>query len=316
MEMKAPKSMSLPTGATAITLEAGDLEAIFLPSHGMLGASLRHLGEEILGRVEDLDEAAQKGSTGGIPFLHPWANRLAGYSYHAAGNEVTLDPTSPLLHADENGLPIHGVPWPLLSWEVIETQQSLVKARLEWSRQDLLSVFPFPHRLELTASLAPNALTLETRLVADGDSPVPVSFGFHPYLRLPGLARAKWRLRTPSMRRLALDGKHIPAGSEEPFGALDTPLGDLDLDDGFALSGERQTFSIAGAGRLIAAEWLEGYRCAQIYAPRDKDYAALEPMTAPTNALVSGRGLRLVDPRAAFRAAFRIRVEMLPDSRN
>jgi aldose 1-epimerase len=277
----------------------------------MLGASLRHKGEEILGRVEDLETAALKRSTAGIPFLHPWANRLAGFHYRAAGRDVTLDPSSPLLHFDASGLPIHGVPWPLLSWEVIEARESRLAARLEWSREDLLSVFPFRHRLEMIVSLAPDALTIETMLFADGDGPVPVSFGFHPYLRLPGLSRANWRLREPLMRRLALDNKHIPTGEEEPFGGLDIMLGDLDLDDGFALSGENQTFSIAGAGRLIAAEWLEGYRYAQIYAPRGKDYAALEPMTAPTNALVSGNGLRLIEPGNAFRAVFRIRVEQL-----
>jgi aldose 1-epimerase len=311
MEMKAPKSMSLPNGATPVTLEAGSLEATFLPSHGMLCASLRHQGEEILGRTEDLKSAALKGSAAGIPLLHPWANRLAGYGYQAAGKHVTLDPSSPLLHFDENGLPIHGVPWPLLSWEVIEARQNRVRARLEWFRQDLLSVFPFQHQLQLTASLEPSALTMETMLVAGRESAVPVSFGFHPYLRLPGLSRADWRLRTPPMQKLVLDGKRIPAGGEEPFGGLDTPLGDLDLDDGFVLADENQTLSVGGAGRLIAAEWLEGYRYAQIYAPRDKDYAAFEPMTAPTNALVSGHGLRLVEPGSSFSAAFRIRIETL-----
>jgi aldose 1-epimerase len=307
--MKTLESTPLPKDATAVNLEAASLEAIFLPSHGMLGASLRHQGDEILGRVEDLEAAALKGSAAGIPFLHPWANRLAGYSYHAAGKQVTLDPSSPLLHFDENGLPIHGVPWPLLSWDVIEVRQNKVRARLEWSRRDLLSVFPFPHWLELSATLAPNALTLKTTLVAHGDSAVPVSFGFHPYLRLPGLSRVNWRLRIPPMRRLLLDSKRIPAGQEEPFSGLDTALGDLDLDDGLALPDENQTLSIAGAGRLITAEWLEGYRYAQIYAPRGQDYAALEPMTARTNALVSGHGLRLVEPGEAFRAAFRIQIE-------
>jgi galactose mutarotase-like enzyme len=293
----------------AVTLEAGSLAAAFLPSHGMLGASLRHRGEEILGRVEDLESAALKRSTAGIPFLHPWANRLASCRYHAAGREVTLNPSSPLLHFDENELPIHGVPWPLLFWDVIETRQNRLTAQLEWSRTDLLSLFPFQHRLQMTASLAHDALTLETILAADGDSPVPVSFGFHPYLRLPGVPRANWRLRAPAMQRLALDGKRIPVGKDEPFSGFDAALGDLDLDDGFILPSENQTLSIAGPGRLITAEWIEGFRYAQIYAPQGKDYAALEPMTAPTNALASGHGLRLVEPGSEFRAAFRIRIE-------
>ena len=99
---------------SAVTLVAGDLEAVFLPRYGMLGASLRHRHIEILRRVQDLEVAAAKGSTAGIPLLHPWANRLAGPRYRTAGREVVLDPSSPLLHFDEHGLPMHGVRWSLL----------------------------------------------------------------------------------------------------------------------------------------------------------------------------------------------------------
>ncbi len=296
---------------SARALVAGDLEAVFLPGHGMLGASLCHRGAEILRRVEDLDVAAAKGSTAGIPLLHPWANRLAGPRYRAAGREVTLDPASPLLHLDDNGLPMHGVAWSRLAWELAEARRDRLAARLEWTRGDLLAVFPFRHRVELAATLRPDGLTLETTLVADPDGPVPVSFGFHPYLGLPELPRAEWRLTLPAMRRLVLDRRGIPTGEEEPFGGLDARLDGLDLDDGFAVLEERTSLSAAGAGRRITVEFLAGYRYAQVFAPKDKDYIALEPMTAPTNALTSGRGLRLVEPGGQFRAAFRIRVEPL-----
>jgi len=295
--------------AAAVTLAAEDLEALFLPSYGMLGASLRHKGEEILGRVEDLESAALKGSAAGIPLLHPWANRLAGYSYRAAGQDVNLDPGSPVLHFDENGLPIHGVPWPLLQWDVIEAEQDRVTARLEWSRQDLLAVFPFRHWLELTASLASDALTLETTLAAHGDGPVPVSFGFHPYLSLPGVSRADWLLHLPPMERVVLDWKGIPIGEETPFAGLDAKVGELDLDDGFALFDEQTIISLACARRRISIEWVAGFNYAQIYAPKNKEYVAIEPMTAPTNALKSGNGLQLVEAGGTFRAAFRIRTE-------
>ncbi len=41
--------------------------------------------------------------------------------YKKAGPEVVLDAASPLLHFDANGLPIHGVPWSHLAWDVIES---------------------------------------------------------------------------------------------------------------------------------------------------------------------------------------------------
>jgi len=49
-----------------------------------------------------------------------------------------------------------------------------------------------------------------------------------------------------------------------------------------------------------------------VYAPRGGDYLAFEPMTAPANALVSGRGLRLLAPGEQHRATFRIGVAPLP----
>jgi aldose 1-epimerase len=295
--------------SAARTLRAGDLEAVFLPDHGMLGASLSDKGVEILRRVEDLEAAAARGSSAGIPLLHPWANRLAEPRYRVLGQEVVLDKSSPLLHFDEHGLPMHGVPWPLLRWAVTEARQDFMAAQLDWSTSDLLVLFPFRHRLELAVTLSSDSLTLETTVVASSEGPVPVSFGFHPYFGFSELSRANWHLQLPAMRRLLLDGRGIPTGDEEPFAGFNAKLGENNFDDGFALTDKQTIFSIAGATRKVSVQLLAGYRYAQVFAPKDKDYIALEPMTAPTSALTSGRGLRLVPPRERFRAAFRIRVD-------
>jgi galactose mutarotase-like enzyme len=97
------------------------------------------------------------------------------------------------------------------------------------------------------------------------------------------------------------------AGGESS--GLDRQLGELDFDDGFALMAEQASFSVAGAARRITVEFLAGYLYAQVYAPKDKDYIAVEPMTAPTSAHTSGRGLRLVKPGGQFRAVLRIRID-------
>jgi len=275
----------------------------------MLGASLRHRGVELLRRVDDLESAAAKGSTAGIPILHPWANRLGGRSYRAAGTEVVLDPSSPFLHLDERGLPMHGVPWSRLAWKPTAADRTRLVAALDWRREELLAIFPFPHRLELAVTLDPTGLTMETALSAGPEGSVPVSFGFHPYLGLSGLQRADWRLTLPAMRRLALDEQGIPTGKESFFEGFDAALDEASFDDGFALPEERASMSLEGAGRRITVELLAGYRYVQVFAPADKDYIALEPMTAPTNALRSGRGLRLVEPGGTLRATFRIRID-------
>jgi aldose 1-epimerase len=298
--------------SSAHRMVEGDLDAVFLPGRGMICASLRHRGAELLRGVEDLESVVAKGSPAGIPLLHPWANRLADHHYRAAGREVTLDPSSPLLRSDEHGLPIHGVPWSLLAWELTDARQDSVAARLEWQRSDLLETFPFRHRLEMVATLRTEGLTVETTLIADHDDAVPVSFGFHPYFGIPGLSRPYWRLGLPVMRRLVLDRRGIPTGEEESFEGFDAELGAVEFDDGFALPEGARSFTLAGAGRRISVELLEGYGYAQVFAPKGKEYVALEPMTAPTNALTTGAGLQLVKPGSRVRTEFRVRVETLP----
>ncbi|MEO6137247.1 MAG: aldose 1-epimerase, partial [Luteimonas sp.] len=190
-------------------LAAGEYDAVFLPAQGMLGASLRFRGIEVLRHVDDLELAAVKGSTAGIPLLYPWANRLDGFHYSAAGKTVELDPASRLMHFDGNGLPIHGVPWARLAWNVTRATCAMLVAQLDWDTPERLAIFPFRHRVVMQVTLDDTGLTIETTVIAGSESPVPISFGFHPYIGLP-LPREQWQLTMPSMRRLVLDPHQIP----------------------------------------------------------------------------------------------------------
>ncbi len=274
----------------------------------MLCASLRYQDVELLRRLEDLEAAAKKGSTVGVPLLYPWANRLERLGYTVAGQTVELARSSPNLHFDEHGQPMHGVPWAFLEWDVVEASHVALRSRLQWNRLDLLAIYPFPHQVEMRASILNDSLTIETSITSLG-GPVPVSFGFHPYFGIPKLQRAEWRLQLPRMQRLSLTAKGIPDGGEEIFPAYDRELGESDFNDGFALLEKNPCFLLSGAGIGITVEFVEGYRFAQVFAPREKEFIAIEPMTAPTNALISGKGLSLIEPGGKFRAIFRVQVE-------
>jgi galactose mutarotase-like enzyme len=294
--------------ADVVTLRAGTLEARFVPGVGMVGASLRHHGRELLGRRDGLDAYASRGSTFGIPLLHPWANRLGGFTYRAAGRDVVLRAGQPGLRTEEHGLPIHGVLAASPRWEVAERDERRLSARLDYDAPELLEVFPFVHRLSIDVTLTGDALTVTTTLTATGEHEVPVSFGWHPYLQLPGVAREDVVMRTPAMSHLSLDGLGLPTGAEAPVPARDQPLGDAAVDDLFGDLPEPLAVSLTGGPRQVTVRFVEGYTHLQLFAPPGRPFIAVEPMTAPTDALRSGRGLRLVPPGAPFRATFMIEI--------
>ncbi|MFC0679085.1 aldose 1-epimerase [Lysobacter korlensis] len=297
----------------AHTMSAGDFAATFLPERGMLGVSLTHRGEEILRLVDEFEAATTTGKSIGIPLNHPWANRLSGSEYRAAGRKVDLDPESPLLQRDWNDIIIHGVPWARLTWQQLDASETSLASRLDWNRPELLEVFPYEHQVEITASLDGQGLTVTTAVIASGKDSVPVSFGFHPYIAVPGLSRRDWHLVLPQMQVIVLDERLLPVGDRKPFAGHDGPLGDLEFDHGFAFESEPATMSIAGNGRRVSVDFLRGFPYAQIYAPSSHDHISLEPMTAPANALISGEGLRVLAPGERFEAVFRIRVDDMPE---
>jgi len=296
------------------TMAAGDFIAVFRPEQGMLCTSLKHRGEEILRRLDEIDDALATGMSIGIPLNYPWANRLRGTHYEFDGKQVELDAASPWLMTDWNGIVIHGVPWPKLRWEVQEASDRRLRSRLRWNRPELLAVFPFEHDVEMIASLDGLGLTIETVVIASGGVRVPVSFGFHPYIGLPGLPRTQWRLTLPAMQGIVLDETLLPVGERTQLPPYDERLADLDFDHGFAFIGEGATMSITGNGRRISVDFLENFPFAQIYAPSGHDYISLEPMAAPADALRSHEHLPAIAPGERFAATWRLRVEATENS--
>ena len=308
-------SQEMIEGLPVQVLEASGsaLRAAFAPGAGMIGASLRHRGEEVLGQRGGLAKYAETGSSMGIPLLHPWANRLAGAGYEAAGRKVALDPERMPVRLDPSGLPIHGLAAASSHWEVTEAAADAtgarLSARLDWAAHDeLMAGFPFAHELTVEARLAGATLAIETGLHASGGEAVPVAFGWHPYLTLPGVQRADYDVTLSVRRRARVDPHGIPTG--EDFPASDPPgrLGERTYDDLFVELCHPPEFLARGGGRCLEVRFESGYPYAQVYAPEGEDFVCFEPMTAPTNALVSGDGLRVVPPGGRYVARFSITV--------
>jgi aldose 1-epimerase len=304
-------------GFEALSLSSGDgeLEAAFVPEAGMVGCSLRHRGEELLGQRGGLARYVAERSTMGIPLLYPWANRVASRRFRVAGREVNLDLASTPPSLDPNGLPIHGLLAAAEGWQVerhvAHGDGGLLAARFAFGAQpDLLAAFPFPHEVAIEATLEGMTLTIATTVEASGDTEVPISFGYHPYFRLPGVQRADWEIDVPVRERLVLDAEELPTGKRGPAGVDGGRLGSRTFDDEFVAPEDSSPLVLAGGARRVQVALLSGYLYTQVYAPADDDVIAFEPMTAPTDALiVGGAELPLVAPGENYRAVFAITVE-------
>src|SRR5262245_40824413 len=169
--------------ARTLVSPSGGLEATFVVGAGMAGCSLSHDGAELLDPRACVTKYARTGSTMGIPLLHPWANRLDGLAYTAAGRSVSLDPTSGLLQLDEGALPSHGLLLGRSRFDVVREEATGYHARLDARAAfspdaALLAAFPFPHELELSCILTDEALVVDTTLTPPGSQAVPMAFGF------------------------------------------------------------------------------------------------------------------------------------------
>jgi galactose mutarotase-like enzyme len=305
-------------GLAALTLmssAAGGLEVAFVPGSGMVGCSLRHRGEELLGQRGGLGAYVAERKTMGIPLLYPWANRLAAWRFPVAGREVAIDPVATPLRRDASGLPMHGLLGAVGGWQVQRHEPTedgaVLAARFDFAAHDaLLAAFPFPHELLLEATLDGPTLTVATTVVAQ-DTAVPIAFGFHPYLQLPGVERDAWQIEIPVQEQLRLDAAMLPTGDRDAVRVAPGRLGARTFDDAYLAPPEGAPFVLEGGGRRIELAFEAGYPYAQVFAPPEDALIAFEPMTAPANALVTGGPeLTLLAPGERYRAVFSITVSI------
>jgi galactose mutarotase-like enzyme len=193
--------------------------------------------------------------------------------------------------------------------EVVRGNTAQVRASIDVDAR----AFPFPHRLEVSATAHETKLVIDTKLIATGRRRVPIAFGWHPYLRLPGSRRSHWTLRLPPRWHLELDERGIPTGASAREASEAAPIGRRTFDDLYALGRDHRLAFENEDGAAIELHCGTGYDYAQVWVPAGRPFAALEPMTVPTNALehdatpVVVPGERFV---ARFALAFRARARV------
>jgi len=302
--------MTIPLTGTQYEIEAGDYHATVTE----LGAGLRTLEHGGAPLVTSYDADQLPPHSAG-QLLAPWPNRVDGGRYSFDGAEHHLALSEPA-----RGNAIHGLtrwaPWTRVAHDSGEVTLRSVPHGQQG--------YPFAVQVDVTYRLhAESGLHVTVSAANKGGRPAPWGTGQHPYLTVATPAIDECELTLPATHWLPADDRGIPsgaprdvAGTEFDFRAA-RKLGDTRLDHAFTgLRREQDGLAWVrlSAGDVRTALWADAaYRWLQVFTgdPLEPEFRrtalAVEPMTCPPNAFVSGDDLVVLQPRETVSCRWGIR---------
>ena len=305
-------AMTIPLTGTQYEIEAGDYRATVTE----LGAGLRGLryGDTYLVTGFDADELPPHGAG---QLLTPWPNRVDGGRYSFDGEDHQLALSEPAL-----GNAIHGLtrwaPWTRAAHE----QDEVTLRALPHGQQG----YPFAVQTDVTYRVdAESGLHVTVTATNKGSRPAPWGTGAHPYLTTGTRTIDECELELPADRWLPVDDRLVPAGPAQDVSGTGfdlrtaRKLAGVKLDHAFTgLRRESDGLAwvrLAGGGLTTAMwvdaanAWLQVFTSDPLEEERRRAAVAVEPMTCPPNAFVSGEDLIVLQPKESVTVRWGIRAE-------
>ncbi|MDO5031129.1 aldose epimerase [Corynebacterium sp.] len=264
------------------------------------GAGLKSLTFRGDNLVETYEEDQTPPMYAGL-VLAPWPNRTADGHFTWKGQSYDLPVNEP-----ERGNAIHGLV-AQAHWQPVEVHGDSVRLTTPLRR-------PWPWAVNLDIEYRLDAHGLLIRLHADteraagadsaqapegeepGAEPSPFAFGLHTFLSARGAATDECELSIPVSEHHLLDSRNLPTGEVHPARISHQRISEVNWDDCFRGEGPLQVDYVHPAsGRGVRMEMGTGLDWVQLFTPDDYPgrgrALAVEPMSAPPNALVSGTDL-------------------------
>lgn len=295
---------ALPASGHNHTLTAGPARAVI----ASLAAALRSYEHGGVALTETWgDDDIPVGGSGIL--LAPWANRVAGGRWVLDGADQQLDITEP-----SKGNATHGL-LRNTGYHAADVGTSHVVLEAEIFPQH---GYPFHLLHRATYLLTEEQLTVTQELTNLAAAAAPFALGAHPYLKISDVPTEDLTLTVRADTVFRTDERSIPTGSEAVSGDLDLRdgrrIGDIEFDAAFTditpADGRYRHVLSAPDGRSVTLWAEEPFAFVHVYVstvyPGVEKAVAVEPMTAPADALNSGRGLRWLEPGASFSATWGI----------
>lgn len=304
--------MTIPLTGTQHEIEAGDYRATVTE----LGAGLRSLtfGKTALTTTYDADALPPHGAG---QLLTPWPNRINGGSYEFEGVSHQLALSEPA-----RGNAIHGLTR-FASWTRVAHEPNEVTLRCAPHGGQ---GYPFAVQVDATYRLdAASGLHVTLTATNKGSRPAPWGAGAHPYLTAGAAPIDEWELELPADKWQPVDSRLIPSGPAQDVTGTDydlrsaRKLAGLQLDhaftglrrdaDGLAWVRLRGSDLTTAMWMDAANTWLQAFTGDALEPEHRRVAVAVEPMTCPPDAFVSGQDLIVLQPKESVRVRWGIRAE-------
>ncbi|WP_104180137.1 aldose 1-epimerase family protein [Arthrobacter sp. B0490] len=297
-------SETRPASGTNYTLRAGPATVVV----ASLAAALRSYEYGGVALTETWGDADIPAGGGGI-LLAPWPNRVADGRWTLHGKEQRLDITEP-----SKGNAIHGL-LRNTGYRAVEVGESRVVLDAEIFPQH---GYPFHLVHRATYELTEEQLTVTQELSNLSADPAPFALGAHPYLKISDVPTEELTLTLLAEEVFEADDRSIPTGRAAVSGQHDLRngrrIGDIRFDSAFTglalVDGRHEHVLSAPDGRRVTLWADAAFAYAHVYIstiyPGVGKAVAIEPMTAPADALNSGEGLQWLTPGASFSARWGI----------
>ncbi|GAB2469329.1 aldose epimerase [Xylanimonas ulmi] len=272
--------------------------------------SLRRRGVPLVEEYEVTAGARPPHCSGSV--LFPWPNRVRDGLWVHRGHQLALELTEPKRSTANHGLVLDDV------FGVVRHGVGDVELVTDVRHRP---GYPFTLRLATRYTLSPAGLRVEHLIENLGDDTAPVAIGAHPYVRVGDVPTSSLSVRVDAEAALRVDGRLLPVGWDVLDGrpVLPSPLGGADVNACLRLrpahaQGARHHVA-APDGRQVVVwtdpdlAYVHVYVCPDL--PSDggpRRALAIEPMSAPPDALRSGEGLHRLEPGATWTVAWGISV--------
>jgi aldose 1-epimerase len=245
--------------------------------------------------------------------LVPWPNRVRDARWSHEGRVLQLDVTEPA-----RGNALHGL---------LQFTEHEVRERTDASVTLGAAVAPqqgWPFLLDswVRFELLPDGIDVTHGVVNNGEASAPYATGSHPFLRIGDVPVGELSFSVPAASYFAVDDRLNPTGE---LAVTDTTfdlrkprlVSDLKLDTAFGgLNTTDRVSAVLAArdGSTVTVLQDDDWEYLQVFTtdiypgPDGPSMAiAVEPMTAPPDALNSGLGLRWLEPGELWEGSWGLR---------